>query len=70
MSGTHLNGFLSKYYASNMHNMLTPMTNLLVWEKPGCGVDVDGGPENGFFVIEGSDMAGTHLNGFIVKNKA
>ena len=46
------------------------MTNLLVWEKPGCGVDVDGGPENGFFVIEGSDMAGTHLNGFIVKNKA
>ena len=38
------------------------MTNLLVGDHQVVVVDVDEG------VLEGSDMSGTHLNGFLVKN--
>ena len=41
-----------------MTNKLTGMTNSLAVAV----VDVDEG------VLEGSDMSGTHLNGFLVKN--
>ena len=40
------------------------MTNLLLWDHHVAVVDVDEG------VLEGSDMSGTRLNGFLVKNKA
>ena len=38
------------------------MTNLLVEDHTVAVVDVDEA------VLEGSDMSGTHLNGFLVKN--
>ena len=38
------------------------MTNLLVGVHQVAVVDVDEG------VLEGCDMSGTHLNGFLVKN--
>ena len=38
------------------------MTNLLVGDHQVGVVDNDEG------VLEGSDMSGTHLNGFLVKN--
>ena len=38
------------------------MMNLLVGDHQVVVVDVDEG------VLEGSDMSGTHLNGFLVKN--
>ena len=38
------------------------MTNLLVGDHQDAVVDVDEG------VLEGSDMSGTHPNGFLVKN--
>ena len=38
------------------------MTNLLVGDHKVAVVDIDEG------VLEGSDMSGTHLNGFLVKN--
>ena len=37
------------------------MTNSLVWDHQVAVVDVDE------FVLEGSDMSGTHLNGFLEK---
>ena len=37
------------------------MTNSLVWDHQVAVVDIDEG------VLEGSDMAGTYLNGFLVK---
>ena len=40
------------------------MTNLLVGDHQVVVVDVDEG------VLEGSDMSGIHLNGFLVKNWA
>ena len=43
---------------------LTLMTNSLVGDHQVAVVDVDEG------VLEGSDMSGTHLNGFLVKNEA
>ena len=40
------------------------MTNSLVWDHQFAVVDVVEG------VLEGSDMSGIHLNGFLVKNEA
>ena len=40
------------------------MTNSLVGDHQVAVVDIDEG------VLEGSDMSGTHLNGFLVKNEA
>ena len=40
------------------------MMNLLVEDHQVAVVDVDEG------VLEGPDMSGTHLNGFLVKNQA
>ena len=40
----------------------TSMTNSLVWDHQVAVVDVVEG------VLEGSDMSGIHLNGFLVKN--
>ena len=40
------------------------MTNLLVGDHQVAVVDVNEG------VLEGSDMSGTHFNGFLVKNSA
>ena len=45
-----------------MTNKLTLMTNSLVGDHQVAVVDVDEG------VLEGSDMSGTSLNGFLVKN--
>ena len=48
-----------------MTNKLTWMTNSFVGDHQVVvvdAVDVDEG------VLEGSDMSGTHLNGFLVKN--
>ena len=42
--------------------MLSSMTNSLVGDHQVAIVDVDMG------VLEGSNMSGTHLNGFFVKN--
>ena len=41
---------------------LTLMTNSLVGDHQVAVVDVDEG------VLDGFDMSGTHLNGFLVKN--
>ena len=38
------------------------MTNALVWDHQVVVVNIDEG------VLEGSDMYGTNLNGFLVKN--
>ena len=40
------------------------MTNSLVGDHQVTVADIDVG------VLEGSDMSGTHLKGFLVKNKA
>ena len=40
------------------------MTSLLVGDHQVVVVDVNEG------VLDGSDMSGTHLNGFLVKNEA
>ena len=45
-----------------MTNKLTLMTNSLVGDQQVAVVDVNEG------VLEVSNMSGTHLNGFLVKN--